>query len=113
MLGRHLHSDRFSRGARDALRALRFTAVLGTPDYLSCAQQARPFADATYDYEPDYSKKHDIVRKSGVDVLHDALYNKVWEMRACSAFNLHACILQLVCDCSLSCFQTGYWFPDC
>lgn len=39
---------------------------------------ARTFSDQpTFDYEPDYGKKHDIVRKHGVDVLHDPLYNKV------------------------------------
>lgn len=52
------------------------TVTVGQPLYASTAQ--RNFADQpSFPYEPDYGKKHDIVRKHGVDVLHDALYNKV------------------------------------
>jgi len=73
-----VRKQHLARTAQAALRALRVTAVVADIDILNCAHQARPFATGpSFEYEPDYSKKHDIVRKSGVDVLHDPLYNKV------------------------------------
>ena len=83
MLGPYWRKQQLVRSARHALGAISATTVGsgsgGAPKY-----DIRPFsADATYDYEPDYSKKHDIVRKHGVDVLHDPLYNKVGGSSAC------------------------------
>ena len=78
MLSLHLNKCHVARTAQDVLRALRATAVVGSQDFLHSAHQGRPFAAGpSFEYEPDYSKKHDIVRKKGVDVLHDPLYNKV------------------------------------
>lgn len=80
MFAVHTHAKQIARSAADALRALRFTSALARSggDGLHNSNTRRCFAAGpSFEYEPDYSKKHDIVRKSGVDVLHDPLYNKV------------------------------------
>ena len=78
MLSLYLQKHHLARTAQDILQALRATAVGGAQDVLHSANQGRHFAAGpSFEYEPDYSKKHDIVRKKGVDVLHDPLYNKV------------------------------------
>lgn len=84
----HMHVKQIARSAADALRALRFTSALthSDGDGLHNSKTRRSFATGpTFEYEPDYSKKHDIVRKSGVDVLHDPLYNKVCRRMRASA----------------------------
>lgn len=77
MFAMHTRAKQIARGAADALRALRFPSVVAQSDGFNNFHVQRCFAAGpSFEYEPDYSKKHDIVRKSGVDVLHDPLYNK-------------------------------------
>ena len=78
----HAQAKRFARNAFSVIKGARTTNAVAICDDLHSAGVGvgalRSFAAGpSFDYEPDYSKKHDIVRKSGVDVLHDALYNKV------------------------------------
>lgn len=78
----HNCAKRLRCSAIDVLRTARSANAVATGDGLHNASYQRSFAAGpSFEYEPDYSKKHDIVRKSGVDVLHDPLYNKVSEHR--------------------------------
>lgn len=74
----HAHA-KLARVASDALRAHRpaLASAISVGFNNACLQRSFA-AGPSFEYEPDYSKKHDIVRKSGVDVLHDPLYNKVF-----------------------------------
>ena len=88
MFAVHTHAKQIGRGAADALRAVRFTTALAHSDgdgLHSCGTRRCFAAGPSFEYEPDYSKKHDIVRKHGVDVLHDPLYNKVCRRMRTSA----------------------------
>lgn len=86
MVATQMHAKRVAQGTADALRALRSSNVVAQSDDLYTTTFRRCFAvGPSFDYEPDYGKVHDIVRKHGVDVLHDPLYNKVREMQASRA----------------------------
>lgn len=104
MLNFALRKQHLARTAQDALKALRASAVVALPECQCCAQQRRSFAAGpSFEYEPDYSKKHDIVRKSGVDVLHDPLYNKASCDFAMQLLLDCKCKRQLTASCAAPC----------
>ena len=104
MLNLALRKQHLARIAQDTLKALRATAVVALPEYQLCAQQRRSFAAGpSFEYEPDYSKKHDIVRKSGVDVLHDPLYNKASRYFAMQLMLDYKCRRELTASYATSC----------
>lgn len=82
MFAFNTHAKKIARGAADAFKALRSSNAAAQADGWHNATFQRYFAvGPSFNYEPDYSKRHDIVRKHGVDVLHDPLYNKVHSPR--------------------------------
>lgn len=107
MFAIHMHAKRVARGTADAVRALRSRNVVAQSDGSHNSTSQRCFADGpSFDYEPDYGKRHDIVRKHGVDVLHDPLYNKV-----CGLYATRACTLQSLT--MQSAYNAGNWLPPC
>lgn len=73
---RWCHRQALQAGAT-FLRQMHRTTSVSAIYPQTASVSVRFFADQpTFPYEPEYGAKHDIVRKHGVDVLHDPLYNK-------------------------------------